>query len=162
MVTGEECTLAAVCFCSGLASGLLGMLCTIMRPMLTAMDGREFRKFMEQFLRYADNGLGKAFNYLWSLGMFLGPIVALALLWDDPGSVSFVLTAIGLAVVTVGVIIVSNVWKTPHYNVMLGWDPEAMPADWEAGRQRYFNINSLQLLTTWSAFVLFLIALGSQ
>jgi hypothetical protein len=138
------------------------MLCTIMRPMLKAMDGREFRKFMEQFLRYADKGLGKAFNYLWSLGMFLGPIVALALLWDDPGSVSFVLTAIGLAIVTVGVIIVSNVWKTPHYNVMLAWDPEAMPADWEAGRQRYFNINWLQLLTTWSAFVLFLMALGSQ
>jgi hypothetical protein len=137
------------------------MLCTIMRPMLKAMDGRDFRNFMDAFLRYADNGLGKGFNYLWSLGMFLGPIVALVLLWDDPASVSFVLTAIGLAVVLVGVIIVSNVWKTPHYKVMLAWDPEAMPADWEAGRQRYFNINWLQMVTTWSAFTLFLVALAS-
>jgi hypothetical protein len=137
------------------------MLCTIMRPMLKTMDGRDFRNFMDAFLRYADNGLGKAFNYLWSLGMFLGPIVALVLRWDDPRSVSFVLTAIGLAVVVVGVIIVSNVWKTPHYKVMLAWDPEAMPPDWEAGRQRYFNINWLQMVTTWSAFTLFLVALAS-
>jgi hypothetical protein len=34
----------------------LGMLSTIMRPMLAAMDGRDFRNFMEAFLRYADNG----------------------------------------------------------------------------------------------------------
>ena len=65
------------------------------------------------------------FNYAWSLGMTLGPIVALVLLWDDPGSTSFVLTAIGLGIVIVGVLIVSNVWKTPHYKVILAWDPEA-------------------------------------
>jgi hypothetical protein len=92
--------------------------------------------------------------------MFLGPIVALVLLWDDPGSTSFVLTAIGLGIVFVGVIIVSNVWKTPHYKVMLAWDPEAMPPGWEAGRLRYFEINWLQLVTTWAAFALFLAALA--
>lgn len=159
-MTGEEWTLAAICFTSGLGAGLLGMLCTIMRPMLTAMSGPDFRNFVEAFLRYAGNGLGKAFNLLWSLGMFLGPIVALVLLWDDPGSTSFVLTAIGLGIVVFGVIIVSNVWKTPHYKVMMAWDPEAMPADWETGRRRYFNINWIQLVTTWSAFILFLVALG--
>jgi hypothetical protein len=159
-VTAEEWTLAASAFFAGLASGLLGMLCTIMRPMLAAMDGRSFRAFMETFLRYADNGLGKVFNLAWSLGMFLGPIVALVLLWDDPGSASFVLTAIGLGIVFVGVIIVSNVWKTPTYNLILAWDPEALPADWEAGRRRYFAINWLQMAVTWSAFALFLVALG--
>jgi hypothetical protein len=160
-MSGEELTLLSICVASGLASGLLGMLCTIMRPMLTAMDGREFRSFMGAFLRYADHGVGKAFNYLWSLGMFLGPIVALVLLRDDPSSTSFVLTAIGLAVVFLGVIVVSNAVKTPHYNVMLAWDPDAMPVGWEAGRQRYFNINWVQMATTWSALILFLVALSS-
>ena len=160
-MTAEAWTLGVICFTSGLASGLLGMLCTIMRPMLKAMDGHAFRNFMEQFLDYADNGVGKAFNLLWSLGMFLGPIVALVFLWGDFGSVSFVLTAIALGIVTVGVIVVSNAWKTPHYKVMLSWDPDAMPADWEAGRQTYFNINWLQMVTTWSAFILFLVALIS-
>jgi MFS family permease len=160
-VTAEEWVLAATAFLSGLASGLLGMLSTIMRPMLAAMDGPDFRNFMEGFLRYADHGLGKAFNYAWSLGMTIGPIVALVLLGDDPGSTSFVLTAIGLGIVIVGVLIVSNVWKTPTYNVILAWDPEALPAGWEATRRRYFTINLIQLAVTWAAFALFLVALIS-
>jgi hypothetical protein len=110
------------------------MLCTIMRPMLAAMEGRDFRSFMEAFLRYAGHSWGKVFNFAWSIGMTIGPIVALVLLWDDPGSTSFVLIAIGLGIVIVGVLIVSNVWKTPTYNMILAWDPAAMPADWEAGR----------------------------
>jgi hypothetical protein len=160
-MTAEEWALAASAFFSGLAAGFLGGLCTIIRPMQAAMTGPEFRNFMETFLRYADNGSGKVFNYAWSLGMTIGPIVALVLLWDDPGSTSFVLTAIGLGVVIVGIDIVSNVWKTPTYKVIVAWDPEAMPADWEAGRQRYFTINWLQLATAWAAFALFLVALIS-
>jgi uncharacterized membrane protein len=123
------------------------------------MDGPGFRTFMETFLQYAGNGLGKVFNYAWSGGTTIASVVALVLLWDDPGSTSFVLTAIGLAVVIVGILIVSNVWKTPTYKMILALDPEAMPADWEAVRQRYFTINWLQLATTWAAFALFLVAL---
>ena len=81
------------------------------------------------------------------------------LLWDAPGSAAFVLTAFGLVVI-VGVYVVSNLWKEPHYKVILGWDPEALPADWEAGRQRYFAINWIQMATTWTACALFLVALG--
>jgi hypothetical protein len=158
-VTGEEWVLAVTVFFSGLASGLLGMLCTIMRPMLAEMDGADFRNFMGTFLRFAGEGLGKLYNLGWSLAMFLLPVVVLVLLWDDRGSTSFVLTAIGWVIVVVGVIIVSNAVKTPHYKVMLAWDPDAMPPDWEAGRQKYFTINWIQLLTTWSAFALFTAAL---
>jgi hypothetical protein len=132
----------------------------IVRPMQAAMDGRDFRNFMEAFLRYAAHSWGKVFNYAWSGGMTIGPVVALILLWDDRGSTSFVLTAIGLGIVIVGILVVSNVWKTPTYNVILAWDPEALPADWEAGRQRYFTINWIQLAVTWAAFALFILALS--
>ena len=157
----EEWALAASGFFSGLAAGFLGGLCTIVCPMQAAMDGRDFRNFMERFLRFAAHSWGKVFNYAWSLGMTIGPVVALVLLWEDPSSTSFVLTAIGLGIVIVGVLIVSNVWKTPTYNVILAWDPEALPADWEAGRRRYFTINWIQLAVTWAAFALFLVALIS-
>ena len=50
-MTGEEWALAASVFFSGLAAGFLGALCTIIRPMQAAMDGRSFRNFMEAFLR---------------------------------------------------------------------------------------------------------------
>ena len=159
-MTGAGWALAASAFFAGLASGLLGMLSAIMRPMLAAMSGREFRNFMEAFLRFAEHSWGLVFNYAWSVGMTVGPIVALVLLWDDPGSAAFVCTAIGLGIVIAGVLIVSNVWKTPTYNVILAWDPEALPAGWEAGRRRYFTINWIQLGATWSAFGLFLVALG--
>ena len=77
------------------------------------------------------------------------------------GRTDGLLTSIGLGIVVAGVLIVSNVWKTPTYNVILAWDPEAMPADWEAGRRRYFTINWIQLAVTWAAFALFLVALVS-
>ena len=160
-MTGAAWVLAATVFFSGLASGLLGMLCTIMRPMLAEMDGRDFREFMEAFLRFADHSSGKVFNLAWALGMFLLPIVGLVLLWDDRGSRSFILTAIGLVIVFVGVIVISNAVKTPHYKVMLAWKPEAMPPNWEAGRQKYFTINWIQMVTTWSAFALFIAALAA-
>ena len=57
-MTAEQCVLAVTVFLSGLASGLLGMLCTIMRPMLAEMDGRGFRTFMEAFLRFAGRSWG--------------------------------------------------------------------------------------------------------
>ena len=135
-MTSEEWALAVTCFFSGLASGLLGMLCMIMRPMLTAMDGPDFQRFMRAFLRYADNGLGKVFNYVWGARDVPRADGRARAAWNDPGSISFILTAIGLGIVTVGVIIVSNAWKTPHYKVMLAWDPESMPANWKVGRQR--------------------------
>jgi hypothetical protein len=122
------------------------------------MDGRDFRNFMEAFLRYAGHSWGKVYNFAWSMGMVFGPIVALVLLWDDRGSDSFLLTAIGLGISLVGIWIVSNAWKTPTYNMILAWDPEAPPADWEAGRRRYFTINWIQLAVTWTAFGLFLAA----
>jgi hypothetical protein len=160
-MTAEEWVLAVTIFLTGLASGLLGMLCTIMRPMLAAMDGRDFRNFMETFLQYAGEGLGKAYNLAWALVMTLGPAATLVLLADDPGSTSFVLTAIALVIVIVGVLVVSNAWKTPTYNKILALDPEALPADWEGIRQSYFTINWIQLVTTWTVFWLLLAALIS-
>jgi hypothetical protein len=155
---GEESALAASVVFSGLWSGLLGMLTLVMHPMLEAMDGRDFENFLRAFLRFARKSW---FNYACAIGMAIAPIVALLTLWDDPGSTAFVLTAIGLGLVILGVYVVSNRFKEPHYDVMLAWDPEAMPADWQAGRRRYLTLNWIQAAATWSAFALFLVALVS-
>jgi predicted membrane channel-forming protein YqfA (hemolysin III family) len=157
-VTAEEWALAASVVAAGLWSGLLGMLTLILHPMLKAMGGRDFVKFMRAFLRVARKSW---FNYVCALGMAIAPIVALITLWDDLGSAAFVLTAFGLGLVVVGVYLVSNRFKEPHYDVMLAWDPEAMPAEWEAGRRRYFALNWIQAAATWTAFALFLLALVS-
>jgi hypothetical protein len=152
----EEGALVASVVFAGLWSGLLGALTTILQPMMTAMDGRGFRDFMGGWLSFARKA---PFNYICSLGMAIAPIVALVGLWGDWSSASFVLTCVGLALVIVGVYIVSNVWKEPHYDVILSWDPEAMPTDWEAGRRRYYAINWIQAGATWTVFGLFIAAL---
>lgn len=157
-MTGEEWALGAAVVFSGLWSGLLGMLTLVMHKMLGALDGPGFLGFMSAFLPV---GRKAWFNYVCAIGMAVAPIVALVMLWDDAGSAPFVLSAIGLGLVVVGVYVVSNVWKEPLYDVILAWDPEAMPADWERGRRRYFTINWIQLAATWSAFALFLGALVS-
>jgi hypothetical protein len=155
-MTFEEFSLAACVVFAGLWSGLLGMLTLVMHKMLKAMSGREFELFLRAFLPV---GRKSWFNYVCAIGMAIAPTVALVTLWDDRSSAPFVLTAIGLALVIVGVYIVSNVWKEPHYDVMLAWDPEAMPAGWEAGRRRYFALNWIQVAATWAVFGLFLAAL---
>lgn len=157
-MTNEELALAASVVCAGLWSGLLGMLTLVMHPMLTAMSGPDFERFLRAFLPVARRAW---FNYACAVGMAVAPAVALVTLRDDRGSASFVLTAIGLALVIIGVYVVSNMWKEPHYDVMLAWDPETMPAGWEAGRRRYLTINWVQAAATWTAFALFLAALLS-
>jgi hypothetical protein len=57
-------------------------------------------------------------------------------LGDDPSGAPFVLAAIGLALTIAGPLLVSNLLAEPNYDELLGWDPEAMPADWEAGPRR--------------------------
>jgi predicted membrane channel-forming protein YqfA (hemolysin III family) len=155
-VSLEAWALAASVLFAGPWSGLLAMLTTILHPMLAAMDGREFRSFLGPFLRFARKAW---FNYLCSIGMGVAPIVALIALWDDRGGASFLLTAAGWVLVILGVYVVANAWKEPHYDVMLSWDADAMPADWEAGRRRYFALNWINAFSTWAAFALFLAAL---
>jgi hypothetical protein len=155
-MTSEEWALAAAVVFAGLWSGLLGMLTLVMHKMLAVMTGAEFERFLRAFLPV---GRRAWFNYVCALGMAIAPIIALVLLWDDRDAASFVLTATGLAIVVVGVYVVSNVWKEPLYDVMLAWEPEAMPAEWSAGRRRYFAINWIQMAATWTVFGLFLAAL---
>src|SRR5262245_37502579 len=101
-MTAEEWALAACVFVSGLAAGFLGGLCTVIRPMQAALDGRGFRNFLEAFLPAAEHSSGLVFNYAWSGGTTIAAIVVLIFLWDDPGSASFVLTGIGLGVWAIG------------------------------------------------------------
>lgn len=145
--------LASVVF-SGLWSGLLAMLTMVMHPMLRAMSGRDFARFLRAFLPPARHA---PFNYVAVVGMVIAPAVALVAL--DIGSTSFVLTAIGLALTILGPLLVSNRMAEPNYDVMLAWDPEAMPSGWEATRKYYFTLNWVRAFATWVAFGLLLAAL---
>ena len=127
-MTVEQLALTASVVFAGLWSGLLGMLTLVMHPMLAALNGADFERFLRAFLPAARKAW---FNYVCAIGMAVAPTVALVSLRHDASSAPFVLTAIGLAIVIVAVYVVSNVWKEPLYDVMLAWDPGAMPTGWQ-------------------------------
>lgn len=154
-MTVEEWALVASVVFSGLWSGLLAMLTLILHPMLARMEGPEFAQFLRGFLPTARHA---PFNYIAVIGMVVAPVVALLAL-DDSGATPFVLTAIGLALTVAGPLLVSNRLAEPNYELMLAWDPQAMPEDWEVKRRRYFALNWIRAVATWLAFALFLAAL---
>ena len=153
----EEWALVACVVFAGLWSGLTGMLTLVMHPMLKAMDGPGFRRFLGAFLPVARKSW---FNYLCVIGLIFAPVVALWTL--DGDSTSFTLTVFGFALTVLGPLVVSNRLAEPNYDVILGWDPNAMPEDWEAIQKRYFAYNWIRFLCTLAAFGLFLAALVAQ
>ena len=155
-MTSEEAALAACVVFSGLWAGLTAMLTLVMHPMLQVMQGRDFALFLRAFLPTARRA---PFNYIAVLGMVVSPIVALVTLESDSAGASFVLTAVGLALTVAGPLLVSNRLAEPNYDEMLAWDPNAMPAGWEALRRRYFALNWIRFLATLAAFGCFLAAL---
>ena len=152
----EAWALVASVVFAGLWSGLLLMLTTVLHPVMEPMDGRGFALFLHQFLPPARKAVS---NYVAVLGMLFSSVIAVVALASGSGGTPLALTAIGFALVVAGPLLVSNRLAEPLYDVMLAWDPDAPPADWEATRARYFAINWLRSLSTWTAFGLFLAAL---
>jgi len=150
----DEWALIACVVFSGVWSGLLAMLTLVMHPMMERMDGAAFARLLAAFLPVARKA---PINYIAVFGMLISPIVVL--LTIDGGSTAFVLTAIALALIIAGPLLVSNRLAEPNYDVILGWDPERLPPGWEAAQRKYYTYNWIRAFATWVAFGLLLAAL---
>lgn len=150
-----EIGLGLAVVCAGLWSGLLLTLTTILHPVYAAEDAVGFAKALRGFLPVARRS---PTNYVLVTGLVLAPALALFGLRDDPTGLPFVLTAIGLALTVIGPLLMSRLFAEPNYDVILGWDPAAVPADWRTTRHRYFTLNWVRGAFTWAAFALFLAA----
>jgi len=102
---------------TGLWSGLLLTLTTILHPMYAPRDARGFVEDMRRFLPIARRS---PTNYI-----LAGPLLT------------------------------SRWFAEPNYEVILAWDPEAVPRNWRDARARYFRLNWIRAALTWSAFALF-------
>ena len=92
------------------------------------------------------------------IGLVVAPVLALVGLRGDPTGAPFVLNALGLGLTVAGPLLVSRLLSEPNYDVILGWDPEHLPADWQAARDRWIALNWIRGALTWVAFALFLAA----
>lgn len=140
---------------TALWSGLLLTLTTILHPMFAPRTAAGFTEDMRRFLPIARTS---PTNYVLVLALVVCPVVALVGLRSEPGSAPFVLTALGLGATVAGPLLMSRRLAEPNYAVILGWDPEAVPEDWEIARARYFRFNWLRAVLTWLALALFVAA----
>jgi hypothetical protein len=146
----------ALCVISaGLWSGLLLTVTTILHPMYASQPASGFARDMRRFLPIARRS---PTNYILVCALFLTPILALVGLRDDPSGAPFLLTAAGLAATVTGPLLTSKFLAEPNYEVILAWDPDAVPDDWPIVRSRYFRLNWIRGALTWTAFGLFLAA----
>ena len=140
---------------AGLWSGLLLTITTILHPMFAALDGRSFAVEMRRFLPIARRS---PTNHVLVGLLVVAPVVALVGLRADPSGGPFVLTAVGLAATIAGPLLASRFLAEPNYDVVLSWDPDAVPPDWRAARDRMFGLNWLRAALTWLAFASFAVA----
>jgi hypothetical protein len=153
--TAAEVGLGLSVVASGLWSGLLLMLTTILHPLYAPLDGTGFATELRRFLPIARRS---PTNYVLVSALVLAPVLALVGLWSEPTRAPFVLTALGLAATVAGPLLTSQFLAEPNYEVILGWNPAAVPDDWRTARARYFRFNWIRGVLTWTAFALFLAA----
>ena len=147
--------LALSVVCAGLWSGLLLTLTTILHPVYASRDGAGFAADLGRFLPVARHS---PTNYALVIGLVIAPAMALTGLRDDPTGAPFVLTALGLVLTVAGPLLVSRLLSEPTYDVILGWDPADVPADWQDVRRHWITLNWVRAACTWAAFALFLAA----
>jgi hypothetical protein len=140
---------------AGLWSGLLLMLTTILHPVYATQGPRGFAEAMRAFLPVARTS---PTNTVLVALLVLAPAVALVGLRDQVTGAPFVLTAVGLAATVTGPLLVSRRWSEPNYDVMLSWEPEAVPDDWRVARDRWLRVNWVRAALTWLALACFLLA----
>ncbi|MGY1638798.1 hypothetical protein ACI78V_19290 [Geodermatophilus sp. SYSU D00742] len=140
---------------AGLWSGLLLMLTTILHPVYATQGPRGFAEAMRHFLPVARRS---PTNHVLVALLVLAPVVALVGLRSDATSPEFVLTAVGLAATVAGPLLVSSRFAEPNYDVMLSWEPQAVPDDWREARARWLRLNWIRAALTWAALACFVAA----
>ncbi len=142
---------------TGLFTGLLMTVLFFFQRALKDLSGPDFALVMQRFLGIVRT---HPLNYVMVIASGAVPIAALVLLRENPGSLAFVLTAVGLLAFWCGSILPSHFFAQPLYGVFLSWEPDVPPKDWQRARDRYFRLNVVRGLGSGIAFVCFVIAVG--
>jgi uncharacterized membrane protein len=151
-------TLGMAVLSTGLFTGLLMTVVFFFQKALRELSGRQFALVMQRFLAIART---HPLNYAMTLISGFVPIATLIMLRQHPGSGAFVFTLLGLLAFWAGPILTSRYVAEPLYDVFVGWDADAPPADWQRARERYFRMNNaIRGPCSVTAFVCFVVTLG--
>lgn len=140
---------------TGLWSGLLLTVTTLLHPMFAEQDDTGFVTDLRRFLPIARRS---PTNYVLVISMVVAPVGAVWAMRGEGSSAAVALTVAGLVLVLVGAVAVSRWLAEPNYDAILGWDAAYPQATIRIARRRYFTFNWLRAALVWSAFACFLLA----
>jgi hypothetical protein len=124
---------------------------------LKDLTASEFTLVMQRFLGVVRT---HPLHYGLVITSLLAPIATLVLLGGSAGSLTYVLTLVGLISFAAGPVLVSRYLVEPIYDVFLSWEIESPPENWREARDRYFRLNVIRGLGSGTTFVLFLVSLS--
>src|SRR5918999_5333811 len=154
-MTSIQVLLGIAIVSTGLFTGLLMTVLFFFERALKDLSGPEFATVMQRFLKITRT---HPLNYAMVLVSGLAPVAVLVMLRESPGSLAFVLTAVGLLAFWCGSMLPSTFIAQPLYGVFMSWEIDAPPQDWREARERYFRVNVVRGLGSAIAFVCFVIA----
>lgn len=139
-----------------LATLLLGILCGVftaftldVAPALQQVDATTYTN-MQQHLNQTPRNLGFALLFF---GATLFPFVSAGMAaWKSQRRVALYWLIVAL-VHFIGVYWVSIVINIPLHQEILGWNPAALPSDWQSTRDGWANGNLIRTLTEGACFI---------
>ena len=116
---------------TGLFTGLLMSVFFFFQRALKDLSGSELALVMQRFLQITRT---HPLNYGMVLTSGFTPILVLVMLRENPGSLAFVLIAVGLLAFWCGPILTSRFVAEPVYGEFMSWEVDAPPKDWREAR----------------------------
>ena len=122
-----------------------------LHPVLAQKNHREFLPVIQIFASF----FGTVMPF-WMGITLCAHLVLLVTTWGSPWLSTFLLLAACL--LWVGILVFSLIGPVPINNRIKAWDPNALPADWEAQRQRWDYLNAIRIVLLGIAFVCLVLA----
>ncbi len=149
-----------VTFCVALFAGLLYTFQQGVIPTLNTLNALEYAKVEQALIRNLD-AFPTGVIVVANLAMLL-PLYPLIRLRKQRNTAYWRLLGLGWLIFFFGVGVFTIALNVPINNAVLTWDPAAPPADWEAARSAWNNLNAIRtpinyvslVLLLWAAFEL--------
>jgi uncharacterized membrane protein len=146
--------LVAAAVATGLFAGLIWTFTVAIDPAEARLDGPSYATWRQILVVVLDQGILPVL-----LLTVLAPAVALVALRRQRRTRSWRWTAATYAVYLVGVVAYTIVLNVPINTTMLGWDPNALPADWTVQRDSWNLLNTIRTPIVIGTFVGYVVAL---
>lgn len=151
----ESGTLALAALVTGIMAGFFYTYTFNVNLAMMEVNGEMYATVQSLF----NVNVRHAMFFVFFFGGGVVPVIALLANWRHYRTVPFWLIAIAGGIYIVGIIMFTANVNLPLNAYTESWNPQNLPADWQATRTAWNNANAIRVGTSGVAFVLYLVAL---